>query len=291
MNTRLIGTAAGMLLVLGALAGCGLGATVAGSASPQPPAALAAQAQTVAPVALVVTASATLGGIVADGEGRTLYRFDKDTAKPPKSNCENDCATTWPPLITTTPESVQVTGVDEALVGTVSRADGSAQVTIAGWPVYRYSKDTAPGDIKGQGVGGTWFAVTPQGKKATDTPATTVALVVMKVAPLGPIVTDRQGMTLYRFDNDTAKPSKSNCDGDCAKAWPPVLTSSSTVQVDGIDPALVGTVTRSDGSLQVTVAGWPVYHFANDKVPCDIKGQGVGGTWFALTAQGKKAGV
>jgi predicted lipoprotein with Yx(FWY)xxD motif len=191
----------------------------------------------------------------------------------------------------TTTADVAVTGVDKTLVGTVTRGDGSNQVTIAGWPVYRYVKDTAPGEVKGQGAGGNWFAVTPEGKKASGEPANAVSLVVMKVGDLGDIVTDREGMTLYRFNEDTAKPSKSNCDGGCATQWPPVIASSGEVQVDGVDAALVGTVERSDGSLQVTIAGWPVYRFAGDKVPCDTNGHGVGGTWFAITPQGKPAGA
>jgi hypothetical protein len=60
-------------------------------------------------------------------------------------------------------------GVKQADIGTVERDDGSLQVTIGGWPVYRFSKDKKPGDTFGQGVGGTWFGVTPDGKKAGAT--------------------------------------------------------------------------------------------------------------------------
>jgi predicted lipoprotein with Yx(FWY)xxD motif len=184
--------------------------------------------------------------------------------------------------------------VERALVGTVERPDGSQQVTLAGWPLYRYANDAKPGDILGQGAGGSWFVATPQGKKAqavTGAATAAVALVVMKVGKLGSIVTDREGMTLYRFDKDDPKGPKSNCEGDCAKTWLPLLGSSDNVEVSGLDRALVGTVTRADGSKQITLAGWPLYRFVKDQVPCDTKGQGVGGTWFAITPQGKKAGV
>ena len=290
--------ATGLALVLGSAAGCSRGGSITGQASPAA-ASNAAEASQTSEAARTATLTATdtaeLGTILTDADGMTLYRFDKDTAKPPKSNCEGDCATAWPPA-TTSSDEITLNGVDKAVVGTVTRADGSRQLTIAGWPLYRYVKDTKPGDTNGQGAGGSWFAATPQGKKALAKPAAAtsappVALVVMKVGDLGPIVTDREGMTLYRFDKDTAKPSKSNCEGDCAAAWPPVITASPQVQVDGVDPALVGTVARADGSLQVTIAGWPVYRFAKDTKPCDTNGQGVGGVWFAITAQGKKAGV
>ncbi|MQS16595.1 hypothetical protein F7Q99_31510 [Streptomyces kaniharaensis] len=114
---------------------------------------------------LVAAKSATLGPIVTDSAGRTLYRFDKDTAKPSASTCTDACAAKWPPV--TAQDAVQVTGIDSALVGNVTRPDGTKQVTLNGWPLYRFAGDTASGQTNGQGVGGTWFASTPEGKKAS----------------------------------------------------------------------------------------------------------------------------
>ena len=118
-----------------------------------------------------MTASPTdaLGTVVVDGTGFTLYRFDKDKPKPSKSNCNGACATQWPPVVVASAaeaKEVQLDGVDAGAVGTVKRADGKLQLTIGGWPVYRYSGDKAAGDTTGQGVGKVWFAVTPAGKKA-----------------------------------------------------------------------------------------------------------------------------
>jgi predicted lipoprotein with Yx(FWY)xxD motif len=109
----------------------------------------------------------SVGTIVTDGAGRSLYRFDKDTAKPSVSNCSGKCATTWPPVTVAKGSSIQLQGVQQSDIGTVQRSDGSWQVTISGWPIYRYALDQVAGDVKGQGVGGTWFAVTPTGKKAS----------------------------------------------------------------------------------------------------------------------------
>jgi predicted lipoprotein with Yx(FWY)xxD motif len=106
----------------------------------------------------------TLGRIVTDAKGWTLYRFDRDTAKPAKTNCVDACATKWPPVPYA--DNLKLDGVVAALIGKVQRPDGSWQVTINGWPVYRYAGDTKPGATSGQGVGGTWWAVTPEGKKA-----------------------------------------------------------------------------------------------------------------------------
>lgn len=294
-------------VALGAVAACGSqGTPVSGAAlvdqadqveagAPEAQAAPQANAAGVQATKLAATDAGDLGQVVVDGEGRTVYRFDNDTGKPSKSNCDGDCVTAWPPLLADDPASLQVDGIDRTLIGVVGRTDGSQQVTIAGWPAYRYSQDAAPGDVKGQGAGGKWFAFAPTGKKAASAAAAaqTVQLVLMKVGNLGPIVTDAAGMTLYRFDRDTAKPtSKSNCDGECAAKWPPLLVpDGAQFQLTGIDEANVGTVTRSDGSQQVTVGGWPMYYFAGDKEPCDINGQGVDNVWFATKADGKKAGV
>ncbi|GAA3206813.1 hypothetical protein ACFO1B_19800 [Dactylosporangium siamense] len=104
-----------------------------------------------------------MGKVVVDQKGWVLYRFDKDTANPSKSACEAKCAQVWPPAITD--GNPDLAGVDPAIVGTVIRGDGSRQITLAGWPVYRYIGDPKPGAWKGQNVGGTWFVVAPTGKK------------------------------------------------------------------------------------------------------------------------------
>ncbi len=106
------------------------------------------------------------------------------------------------------------------------------------------------------------------------------------------VVTDSRGMTLYRFDNDSAKPSKPTCFDDCAKKWPPLLVKSpGKIYTVGVDPKIVSYVERPDGTCQVTINGWPAYYFAKDQVPGDILGQGVGKTWFAFNPQGGKSGV
>jgi predicted lipoprotein with Yx(FWY)xxD motif len=106
---------------------------------------------------------------------------------------------------------------------------------------------------------------------------------------LGSVVIDRQGFMLYRFDNDNAHPSKSNCSGTCLTQWPPVLAND-TITFQNLDPSELGTVARKDGTQQVTVGGWPVYRYINDVVPGQATGQGVGGAWFAVAPDGSKAG-
>jgi predicted lipoprotein with Yx(FWY)xxD motif len=113
---------------------------------------------------LTATSNDTLGQVVVDGKGFTLYRFDKDTPKPAVSNCFGPCAKTWPPVKFT--GKFRLKGIPRSAIGNIMTKDGICQATINGWPIYHYSKDTAPGQINGQGVGGTWFAVAPDGKKA-----------------------------------------------------------------------------------------------------------------------------
>lgn len=107
-----------------------------------------------------------LDPVVVDGAGFTLYRFDKDSPKPPTSTCNGMCAMTWPPELVQPGSKVFLDGVQKSAVGVIRRTDGTMQLTIGNWPVYRFSGDTNPGDTHGEGVGGTWFGVTPQGGKA-----------------------------------------------------------------------------------------------------------------------------
>ncbi len=142
----------------GAQAGTGDWATAAGAQASTP----AARSW----VQLSASKAGALNPVVVNGAGFTLYRFDKDTASPSKSTCDGACATTWPPVLVAPGSKIFTEGVKKSAVGVIKRADGTHQVTVGGWPVYRFSKDTKPGDTNGQGVGGTWFGVTPDGKKA-----------------------------------------------------------------------------------------------------------------------------
>lgn len=108
------------------------------------------------------------------------------------------------------------------------------------------------------------------------------------VTGLGAVVTDADGKTLYRFDKDLSQPPTSNCDGECATAWPPVLAGVATPMLQGIQESQVGTVTRKDGGKQLTLNGWPLYQFSGDKALGDANGQGANGTWFAIAPDGSK---
>ncbi|MFJ6749754.1 MULTISPECIES: SCO0930 family lipoprotein [unclassified Streptomyces] len=233
---------------------------------------------------LALRQATELGPVVTDSKGMTLYRFDKDTAKPPKSNCSGACATTWPPV--PSDGATAPAGIAKSDLGSVTRADGTKQLTIAGWPAYRYAKDTKAGDTKGQGVGGTWNALAADGKKATAQPATDVS--VLSQPDLGEILVDGKSRTLYRFNKDSAWPMKFGCNDACLDTWKPAKPADRSKLSEDIPAKLITTVTRPDGVRQLAVDCWPVYWFTGDKEPGDINGQGKMGLWFAVSKDGKK---
>jgi predicted lipoprotein with Yx(FWY)xxD motif len=109
-----------------------------------------------------------------------------------------------------------------------------------------------------------------------------------KVARMGTTVQDENGFVLYRFDKDEDSPAKSNCEGDCAKIWPPAISNDGEPKLSGVDESLVGTVTRADGTKQLTLKGWPLYRYIGDKKAGQWKGQNVSGTWFVIQPNGTK---
>jgi predicted lipoprotein with Yx(FWY)xxD motif len=107
--------------------------------------------------------------------------------------------------------------------------------------------------------------------------------------PLGRILVDSRGITLYDFVKD--KGGVSACYGACAALWPPLLTHGKPVAGRGLRASLLGTTRRKDGKLEVTYAGHPLYYFVSDRRPGQTTGQGVnqfGGPWWALSPAGKE---
>jgi predicted lipoprotein with Yx(FWY)xxD motif len=108
------------------------------------------------------------GSFLATGAGDTLYDFVPDTAQ--KSACLNDgCVFQWPPLIKTGPITLGP-GLQQSLVGTLRRPDGSTQISYGGHPLYTYNLDVTRGDVTGQAIdqnGGLWYVVAPNGQQIT----------------------------------------------------------------------------------------------------------------------------
>ncbi len=157
--TTLIAVAATFAIALVSTA-CGSSAYSGGYGPPS-----AANASTRVAAATISVRRTSLGHVIVDGKGRTLYLFEKDTSR--RSACSGQCAQFWPPLLTHG-APVARAGVKQSLLGKIRRADGSLQVTYAGHPLYGYVGDAKPGQTNGEGsqeFGAGWDALSPSGKK------------------------------------------------------------------------------------------------------------------------------
>jgi predicted lipoprotein with Yx(FWY)xxD motif len=123
---------------------------------------------------------------------------------------------------------------------------------------------------------------------ASPSPAATgTKIAVTTDAKLGQILVDGKGMTVYLFVADTS--TSSTCYGSCAAIWPPVLTDGTPQAGSGADASKLGTTTRTDGKVEVTYAGHPLYYFLKDKKPGDVTGQainGFGALWWVMSPAG-----
>ncbi len=127
---------------------------------------------------------------------------------------------------------------------------------------------------------------------ASATPAASAAAMpsgpavvnVGQTSALGSFLVDSKGMTLYLFTKDT--PNTSNCYSSCAALWPPLLTNGTPTAGTGVTASMLGTTKRTDGTVQVTYNGWPLYYYVTDKAAGDTTGENVQGVWFVVTPAG-----
>jgi predicted lipoprotein with Yx(FWY)xxD motif len=160
--------AGGLAAIALAAAACGTspyGSSGTGSASGSPSGMAAAPSSSA--VMVTLKAVPTSGGtILASAGGYTLYFFTGDKPGSGTSACTGSCASVWPPLTGTVqaPPGVTLPGP----LGTITRADGTKQVTIKGYPIYIYNGDHAPGQVNGNGVGGKWHVVKISGSPSSS---------------------------------------------------------------------------------------------------------------------------
>jgi predicted lipoprotein with Yx(FWY)xxD motif len=164
--------AAAALAAVAALGGCSDnnsgGGSSYGSSSPSATTG-SPNASPAAPAALDTQNAGSLGTVLVDGDGRTLYLFEAD--KSTESTCKGGCATAWPPLLTSGKTSVGGSAQSK-LLGTTKRSDGTTQVTYNGHPLYTYAGDAKPGDANGQALdqfGALWYVLDASGNKITKT--------------------------------------------------------------------------------------------------------------------------
>lgn len=208
-----------------------------------------------------------LGAFLTDVDGKTLYTFSND--QDGETNCYDVCAQNWPPLLIDEGESLAGgEGLDGDL-GTIARSNGTSQVTYNGSPLYYWIKDVDVGDSTGHGVNRAWAVARAQ----------TPTVLLGGNSKLGRFLTGSNGMTLYIFAQDW--PGQSNCIEQCAANWPPLLLQNGAELTGGAGViGKLGTIERTDGGLQVTYNGMPLYFWIEDSIPGDANGHGFNKVWI-----------
>src|SRR5579859_1545740 len=256
------------------VSGCGIFSSGAGASPAQStPPAMAGQALAVAaPAATILRAQQTgAGSVLATATGLTLYYYTGDQPGNGASACTGSCAVTWPPLLA----PVQVPSVIKLAgpVGQITRTDGLTQITIDGYPIYRYTGDTAPGQANGNNVGGQWHVVHVRTSHAKG------GLMRVENTPAGVVLANPHGLTVYWFTADHPGSGVSACTGGCAATWLPVVAP--VRMPPGVKLAgPVGYIVRPDGTRQVTIDGYPIYRYVGDQRPGQVNG--LGGRWRVI---------
>jgi predicted lipoprotein with Yx(FWY)xxD motif len=138
------------------------------------------------------------------------------------------------------------------------------------------------------GSGGYRASSAPPNTGATAAPSATATTLDLASSPLGQILTDSQGRSLYLFKADTTTTSTCISAG-CVAEWPPFVASGTPQVGGGLAANQLGTTTRADGHQQVTYGGHPLYYFAGDSQPGATAGQGLndnGGEWYVVHSDG-----
>ena len=227
-----------------------------------------------APAANVKLAEdATLGNILIDKEGNSLYFFSLDTKQ--TSACEDGCLDKWPIFYE---EKIAVnTGLNAADFGTITRVDGAMQTTYKGWPLYYFFGDNTAGDTNGDNVKSVWFIAKPD-----------YSLMYVKAQLIGndgvnykgdysagneatSYIVDINGKTLYTFKKDS-KDSNTFTKEDLSNndVWPIAEISLDNIP-SNLDANDFGTIDVY-GKTQLTYKGWPLYYFGQDTSRGDNKG-------------------
>ncbi|WP_299061831.1 hypothetical protein [uncultured Polaribacter sp.] len=223
-----------------------------------------------------LSSDASLGDILVDANGNSLYFFSKDTKV--SSNCNDGCLANWPVFYV---ENIEVgNGLNSSDFSAITRADGSKQTTYKNWPLYSFANDASAGDTNGDGVGGVWFIAKPDysimyasaqligndgknylGDYTLGNGATSYFVSIA-------------GRTMYSFKND-AKNTNNFTKSDFSNngAWPIVEITLDEIP-STLDAADFGTITVF-GKTQLTYKGWPLYYFGQDTERGDTKGLSV----------------
>ncbi len=228
---------------------------------------------TLKPADTVMTASSSLGTILTDAKGMTLYYFITDIPASGASTCyaAANCSKFWP--IFSVENVVVSPPLNAAAFASITRTDGTKQTTYNGWPLYYFQKDTKPGDVTGENVLKTWYVAKPD-----------YTVMIGSTPALGAFLKDSSGKTLYFFTKDTS--GTSACTGACLSLWP-AFDGGSVVAPSVLKPSDFSIVTRADGVKQTSFMGRSLYTYSGDAKPGDVNGQGFNNLWYVANISGK----
>ncbi len=214
----------------------------------------------------IILNETSLGKVLTDKDGKTLYFFTRDATG--NSQCTGNCLTNWP-VFSLTGNLRLGAGLEASDFGTISRSDGTMQITYKDWPLYYYAQDAEKGDVKGENVGKLWFVartdytvmlvnhqlVGNDGKSYksdyTEGEAETQYFV------------DDWGRTLYAYRNDRFNSNKFTKEDLSNEATWPIYTAEINAipsELDKTSFAVINVFNRK----QLTYKGWPVYYFGAD---------------------------
>ncbi|KAF0158779.1 MAG: hypothetical protein FD188_2443 [Ignavibacteria bacterium] len=214
-----------------------------------------------------ITNNPTLGNILTDGNGRSLYFFTKDATG--SSLCNDGCTVIWPVFYSNS--LIIGEGLNTNDFGTILRADSSKQTTYKGWPLYYFHNDSIAGDVKGENVNGVWYVAKPD-----------YSIMLMNNQLVGhnsisynsnyqpgeeviQYFVDDYGRTLYTFTKDTFNNNNFTAqDFSNNKVWP--IYEEELGSVPSIIDTTLFSIIDVFGRKQLTYKGWPLYYFGRDSL-------------------------
>ncbi len=240
--------------------------------TPAPPSPAATTVPAAPPVSsdTVKTASTSLGTVLTDARGMTLYFFTPDIPGSGNSTCYGQCEKFWPVFFT--PSPVLSPPLAAADFSVITRTDGTKQTSYKGWPLYYYLSDTRPGDLKGEGVTGNWFVAKPD-----------YTVMLVRQPGAGEFLTDGSGRSLYFLASENT--GETACTGACLTNWP-AFSAGSLVAPSILKSSDFAGAKRPDGTTQSLFRGRLLYYFIKDTKPGDKNGQGVNNVWFVANSTG-----
>lgn len=208
---------------------------------------------------------------LVDAEGNTLYLFLNDVNG--VSACVDGCLENWP-LFDQEGNLTFPSALSESAFARISRDDGENQLAYRGWPLYYFNNDADRGDVNGHGAAsGLWFVVEPDVETAPEEGGESGAILLEEHETHGQYLVDEEGRTLYFFSNDVDGASACTSEG-CLGLWPVFYRENPEIG-EGLDSDDFDVIERSDGEMQTTYKGWPLYYYAGDNAAGDVNGESI----------------